>query len=217
MKILHLTDLHNNIWSLGTVIHSENPDIVVLSGDITHFGNSLDMQTIINSIKLELTVPLLAVTGNCDYPETLDALRVTNVSIEDNIYESDPYLFVGLGGSLPCPGGTPNEYSEDDFLQKTEHIESQLKTGKPIVLISHQPPFKTINDRIIAGYHVGSKIIRNFIEKFQPIVCLTGHIHEGKGTDTIGECQIINPGPYKNGHYAIIELIGEQSPKITLY
>jgi Icc-related predicted phosphoesterase len=216
MKILHLTDLHNNIWNLGTILHSENPDLVVLSGDLTHFGNSLDMQTIINSIKLEISVPLLAVSGNCDNPETIETLKALNVSIENKIFEYQNFNFIGLGGSLPCPGKTPNEYSEDDFNEKIQYIESKLGSDKPIILVCHQPPFKTKNDRIINGIHVGSKIIRRFIENYQPIICLTGHIHEGKGIDSIGKCQIINPGPYKNGHYATIEFTGEQSPVISL-
>jgi Icc-related predicted phosphoesterase len=33
-------------------------------------------------------------------------------------------------------------------------------------------------------------------------VCFTGHIHEGVGIDTIGRCQVINPGPLREGRYA---------------
>lgn len=217
MKILHLTDLHNNIWNLGTILKSESPDIVILSGDITHFGSSLEMQTIINSIKLEISVPLIAVCGNCDNPETHETLKAMNVSIENDIFEYQGFLFVGLGGSLPCPGRTPNEFSEDEFHEKIQNIEANLTPNKPVILVSHQPPYKTKNDRIILGFHVGSKIIRKFIEKHEPLLCLTGHIHEGKGLDSIGKCQIINPGPYKNGHYATIELVGEQAPVISLF
>lgn len=50
--------------------------------------------------------------------------------------------------------------------------------------------------------HVGSKIIRKFIEDIQPLACFTGHIHEGKAIDTIGNTKIINPGPFKKGKFA---------------
>jgi hypothetical protein len=31
-------------------------------------------------------------------------------------------------------------------------------------------------------------------EKYQPDLCRAGHIHEGKGVNTIGRTTIINPG-----------------------
>ena len=65
--------------------------------------------------------------------------------------------------------------------------------------------------------HVGSKTIRKFIEQVKPKLCFTGHIHEGIGIDFIGECPIINPGPFRKGKYAIVKDIGEEPPQIKIY
>ncbi len=54
---------------------------------------------------------------------------------------------------------------------------------------------------------MGSTKVREFIEKYQPQVCATGHIHEARGMDLMGSTIIINPGILMNGGY--IEIIKE--------
>jgi Icc-related predicted phosphoesterase len=59
------------------------------------------------------------------------------------------------------------------------------------------------------GTHVGSKSVRDFIEREQPDVVICGHIHEARGQDAIGRSKIVNCGPASKGYYAVIE-IGEK-------
>ena len=66
----------------------------------------------------------------------------------------------------------------------------------------------TACDRLASGEHVGSTVIRTFIEGEQHDLVLCGHIHESRGTDTIAAAQIINPGPASAGHYALVEIDG---------
>jgi Icc-related predicted phosphoesterase len=66
----------------------------------------------------------------------------------------------------------------------------------------------TACDRLASGEHVGSTVIRTFIEREQPDLVLCGHIHESRGTDTIAAARIINPGPASAGHYALVEIDG---------
>jgi len=82
-------------------------------------------------------------------------------------------------------------------------------------MISHQPPHKTQNDKVMTGLHAGSKSIRKFIEEIQPMPCFTGHIHEGKAVDYIGNTKIINPGSFKNGKFAWIS-IENNKPHVEL-
>ena len=42
--------------------------------------------------------------------------------------------------------------------------------------------------------HVGSKSVRKFIEKYQPLIGLHGHIHESFASDKIGNTVVVNPG-----------------------
>ncbi|MEL6527750.1 MAG: hypothetical protein AAFQ07_18785, partial [Chloroflexota bacterium] len=58
-----------------------------------------------------------------------------------------------------------------------------------------------------SNQHVGSKAVRAFIERVQPLVCFTGHMHECVTIDRIGDTQIINPGPvWKSKKYAYTEI-----------
>ena len=56
---------------------------------------------------------------------------------------------------------------------------------------------------------VGSKSVLKVIEKYEPILGLHGHIHEGKGTRKFKKTLCINPGSmYEQGvlHGAVVEL-----------
>lgn len=47
---------------------------------------------------------------------------------------------------------------------------------------------------------VGSKAVRDAIMKYQPVLSLHGHIHEGKGTARLGKTLCINAGSlYEQG------------------
>jgi Icc-related predicted phosphoesterase len=216
LKILHLTDIHSDCGNLKKIIDKENFDLCLISGDLTHFGHKDDLLNVLKILG-NSGIRYYAATGNCDFPDVESHLKTISISLEQNIVNIGGYQIAGLSGSLPCPGKTPNVFSEEQFLEKLIAIENQLNKGKPLIFATHQPPYKTINDKVMAGVHVGSLVIRNFIEKHQPLVCLTGHIHEGKGVDFIGKCPIINPGPAKDGHYAIIELTGETTPRIEIH
>ena len=85
-----------------------------------------------------------------------------------------------------------------------------------MVMVSHQPPADTVVDRVPNGSHVGSPAVRAFIEERQPLVCLSGHIHEGDGLDRIGNTQLVNPGPFMLGHYVVIE-VAEGRAEVSIH
>lgn len=84
-------------------------------------------------------------------------------------------------------------------------IESDLKNLKKLsspkntIYAIHAPPFNTKLDMITTREHVGSKAVKQFIEKEQPLLTLHGHIHEspqmsGSWRDKIGKTACINVG-----------------------
>ncbi len=107
---------------------------------------------------------------------------------------------------MPGPVSTPNEITEVEFEQALAKMAAELDTMTPIVFVCPQPPAQTLNDQTSAHMHVGSQAVRAFIKAIQPIVCFTGHIHEGVGIDAIGMTQIVNPGPLGSGGYAYAEI-----------
>jgi Icc-related predicted phosphoesterase len=77
------------------------------------------------------------------------------------------------------------------------------------IFCPHAPPKGTACDRLRSGEHVGSAVLRPFIEREQPDVVLCGHIHESRGSDEIGRTQIVNPVASADGHFALINVIDE--------
>ena len=91
------------------------------------------------------------------------------------------------------------------FLRGLETIEEDLDhLPKPLhpkrtVYVMHSPPSGTQLDLIQGGKPTGSRSIRTFIERNQPLLTLHGHIHEspelsGAYLDRIGKTLSINPG-----------------------
>ncbi|MBN1415522.1 MAG: metallophosphoesterase [Bacteroidales bacterium] len=204
MKIIALADLHGKmdmIPRFGPVLVTA--DLVILTGDITHFGHYVEMQQVIKAV-CEFNSSVFAVSGNCDYSDGEAFLVESGMNINGCLRDFQGLFFAGLSGSLSCPGKTPQEYSEQEYGAKLELLSQKIR--QPFILVSHQPPRRTINDRVFPGMHVGSKTIRKFIEAYEPCACFTGHIHEGIGIDTIGKTKIINPGPAKDGNYAALTI-----------
>ena len=202
MIIVALPDIHGEVSRVGEIsAELAEADVVLLVGDITHFGGEREAHQVVDSIR-SVNPRILAVSGNCDYPDVEDYLIKEGLSIHRRSVVLDGVGFVGVGGSLTCPGRTPNEASEDDFEQYLTEAVSELPPNVPLILVAHQPPFETVNDMTNIGKHVGSRSLRGFIERYQPLICFTGHIHEGIGVDAIGETKIVNPGPFRNGQYA---------------
>jgi len=70
---------------------------------------------------------------------------------------------------------------------------------RPLVCVFHGPPHGTALDLIHGDVHVGSRMVRKFLEANQPLLSLHGHIHEspavsGKFADRIGSTICVNPG-----------------------
>ena len=215
-KILHFTDIHSADFLFKEIPEVlSHADLIIISGDITHFGKQNEAQKIIENVK-NYNPNILAVAGNCDFPVVETYLKHANMDIHRKIIRFDKYVIAGISGSLPCPGTTPYEYSETEVEAWLDELSTQIKDDEPFIFVPHQPPSDTLNDEVKKGMHVGSQAIRRFIQKTSPILCLTGHIHEGIGVDKINDCPIINPGPFRTGKYAQIEIAGESEVRITL-
>lgn len=202
IDIAGLADIHGDIEAIEKV----GPDLrqahaVLLVGDITHFGKAKEAAAIVEAVA-RYNPRILAIPGNCDYPEVSEYLAKRGVSLEGRRMIIDGVGFIGVGGSLPCPGNTPNEVSEKQLEEALHATADRLAPGQPMVLVSHQPPYKTGTDMVAGGKHVGSKSVRAFIKDRQPLLCFTGHIHESVAIDTLGRSQVINPGPLRDGKYA---------------
>lgn len=72
--------------------------------------------------------------------------------------------------------------------------------NSPVIFLTHNIPYETkldiVKDKKSYAYkkHLGSYVAREFCEKYKPLICIGGHVHEGKGKDKIGKTLLINPG-----------------------
>jgi len=204
MTIIALTDIHAGSKAVSAMAGKmKTADLLLLCGDITHFGHRKEMASMLQLIR-RINPSLLAVSGNCDFPDAEEYLTEEGVSLNGVFREFHGLVLFGLSGSLPCPGRTPQEFEEEEF--KAILAGMDIPGSKPALMVSHQPPFGTLNDQVSPGHHVGSQVIRNFIEKTQPLVCFTGHIHEGTGIDHIGTTAVVNPGPAGRGYCVLAEI-----------
>jgi len=208
MIIVGISDIHGDTSRLDAIAQDLcDADVVVISGDITNFGDKSEADNVIKTLRI-YNKTILAVPGNCDLPQVSDYLTAHDINLDQTCRIVNEVAFAGIGGSLPCPGRTPNEISENEFHRHLVAAIENAPKAMPLVLVTHQPPYGTLAD-VSGGFrHVGSESIRAFIEKNKPAVCFCGHIHESHSVDHIDGTTIINPGPLRTGGYAYVEING---------
>lgn len=206
MRIIALTDIHGSYTKVQEILTKEKTvDAVIIGGDLTTVGTQKEAKEAIRLIQSH-GKPLFVVAGNMDLPEldiTFDKLRIS-INAKGQILNDAG--FFGVSGSPFTPMHTPYEIPEEEIQKRAESGWQGVRSARWKIFVPHAPPRNTKLDRIRAGIHVGSTAVREFIEKYQPDVCVCGHIHEARGTDVIGKTQIVNCGPAGEGYYAVIEL-----------
>ncbi len=205
MKIVSITDLHGRIDKLEKLFRTCGAvDLTLITGDLTDFGGRDEAEEVVDAVR-RWCPEVLAVAGNCDYPGVDQYLKELNISLDKTCLVRQSHAFLGMSKSLAGPGRTPNETTEEDFATGLAAAAAQVPDGMAKILVTHQPPYETVNDRVMFGRHVGSRAIRAFIEEHKPGLAFCGHIHEGVGIGAIGITRIINPGPLSKGHYAFAQ------------
>ncbi|MBW2466180.1 MAG: metallophosphoesterase family protein [Deltaproteobacteria bacterium] len=207
MRIIAFGDIHMNTGAFESIENIRSADYIVITGDLTNFGSRKDAEKMIQQVQAA-NRNILAVAGNLDQPEVAGYLEETGISLHGRGELIANLGLVGLGGSNYTPFNTPFEFSEQELSGLLTEGLAQVEKTAEHILVSHTPPFHTKVDRLLNGNHVGSTAVRSYIEKHQPRLCLTGHIHEARGEDYIGRTHILNPGMVKDGGY--IEVLIEK-------
>ncbi len=203
MRIIGFGDLHMDTGIVERIPGLLEADYVLASGDLTNFGGRTDAGRILDTL-CRCNPNTYALFGNLDRPEVAELL----VQQDRHLHGCGRILgglgVVGLGGSNHTPFATPSEFSEEEIACILDRGLTQLRGHRPFILVSHPPPHACRCDLLASGSHAGSVAVRRFIEQWQPAVCLTGHIHEARGTDRIGECTVVNTGMLREGAWAEI-------------
>jgi uncharacterized protein len=203
-SLIALPDIHDKSDHLKRIARPLfEADAVVLPGDMTN-GNMAHLLRLF-SILEEFNEHIYAVPGNMDTDAILAHLAHEGINLHRGWQMLDGFALCGVGGALPFAGDFV--FSEAELASHLDDCIQGLPADTPIVLVCHQPPIDTACDQLPGGAHVGSHAVRAFIERVQPLVCFTGHIHEAQTIDTIGRTRIINPGPvWMKQAYAYAEI-----------
>ncbi|HIE05832.1 MAG TPA: hypothetical protein EYP58_03420 [bacterium (Candidatus Stahlbacteria)] len=232
MKILILSDLHGNITILDRLriqIALENPDLVLFCGDIVKGharGNEWlaaqkelrEARRNLKSIEDEesednfyyreflhffsaFEFPTCFVPGNMDAPWSRfwNAFSITG---HRNIHLVHRTFFF-LGRTMVYGfGGEISEKNQEDFFVliyprwEVEKAFTKVEAEERIYIFHHPP----------AGFATGgSEIIRLIIERDKPMLVACGHKHKEAKVEKITESVIINPGPLKEGRFALFD------------
>jgi Icc-related predicted phosphoesterase len=145
------------------------------------------------------------------FKRLIDGLK-NIVNVYHKRVEFEGYEIIGHGISS---GPEFPQYKEDKERLKPEELDeikkdyerdsSKVSTlfeeaTKPVIFLSHNVPFNTPIDEITnkesprCGYHYGSLIAREMIDKYHPLVCIGGHMHEHFTKCMVGDTTAINAG-----------------------
>lgn len=133
---------------------------------------------------------------------------------------------ITTGYSNPTPWNTERELGEGELKARIVQMAEEARHAETVVAVLHAPPFDSGLDqapeldddlRVQGGggltAAVGSTAVREYLEEYQPLVGLHGHVHEGTGTARLGRTLCINPGSeYTEGVLAgaIVEVAGTE-------
>src|SRR4029077_7806767 len=179
-------------------------DAAILTGDLTNFGEPEDAVQLIDAVRAHCPT-VWAVTGNLDMAWVIDALDAAGVSLHGDGRRVGDLGVFGCGGSNITPMDTPTEFEEDELRAILERGHAAVADAPRRLMICHTPPFDTRLDRLVNGRPVGSPAVRAFIEARRPDLAVVGHIHEGRGTDSVGETLVFNAGALRDGVYVVVE------------
>lgn len=204
MQIMAFGDIHEYVHVLPTLASElGQADLILVTGDMTRWRGPKTAEKVLQAIRV-YNPNILAQVGNTDSWETHDHLNRLGINLHGQGHRFGDLGIFGVGGSNPTPFGTPIEFDEEEIAAYLMAGYAMIQDAPRQLLVAHCPPYQTAIDRIHAGYHVGSTSVRQFIETYQPDLCISGHIHESPGEDRLGKTHVLNPGMLAQGGYVSV-------------
>lgn len=205
MHFIAFGDIHESTGLIPTILDLSDAETVIITGDITNRGSFEAVDRVYRAVAA-VNPRILAQPGNMDTDTVQAYLAERDADIHLKARELAPGLgLMGVGLSTPTPFGTPGEASEETISRWLDETHRLAAGFDHLILAVHEPPHNTDLDVLSGGQHVGSPGVRAFIERVQPDLVVTGHIHEATGVDRIGATPVINPGVLAGGGYVRIE------------
>jgi len=222
-KILYATDIHGDKEAIDRLVEMgkrKEISAVIIGGDITPgfdvFNQRMFIEFYLVPKLSELKdhgTEVFVQMGNDDFGVNMDVLNDAEKAGKLKVTHMKKHSFGGFDiVGYSCVNPYPFifkewERNEGDIKKDLEKLKKGMNPSKTI-MVFHAPPHNTVLDVMYTKENMGSKSIRKFIEKEQPLLTLHGHIHEspdisGSIKDTIGKTLSVNPG---RGRIALIDL-----------
>ncbi len=187
LRILAAGDIHGDTKlaeKLAIRAESEKVDLVILTGDITGL---IETKNLIKPFT-DRKEKVVFVPGNWDFPGTAEVLsKLYGIKNLENYYFKHKNIGIfGLGN----PGML--SLDEKEAFEKLRKNFDKVKNLEKKIMVTHMHAAGTKSE--FSGFP-GSTGIRKAIDKFQPDLFISGHIHELEGIEEkIGKTKVINVG-----------------------
>ena len=182
LKILAAGDLHGDSRQAGKLAKratDEKVDLVILSGDLTNFGEPT--KNLISPFKRRGHKVLL-IPGNHDSFATADFMaefyNVKNIHGYSVRYED-----LGIFG---CGGANVGieALTEREILQQLEKAHKGIEYLNKRIMVTHVHPTKTRISKLTRWFP-GSSGLERAVKKLKPDILLCSHVHEAEGVEEI--------------------------------
>jgi putative phosphoesterase len=187
-KILAASDIHGDSDAskkLAEKAKKEKVDLVILAGDLT---GAIETENIIKPF-IDRKQRVVFVPGNWDSSESAEFFSKL-YGVKDVGKHYVKYDDVGVFGI-----GSPDwqmDLNEKRTMKKLEEDFDKIKDLEKKIMVSHLHAADTKAE--FSGIE-GQEVLRKAIEKFQPDIFLSGHIHEAEGLkENIGNTRVFNLG-----------------------
>lgn len=206
MRLLFVADLHYTLKQFDWLKeHARGHDAVVIGGDLLDLGSALDADVQITVVEkylrlLRAGVPVAVSSGNHDGDSRngadesiaawLQGLRADGLHVDGDSFDLGDTRFT------ICPWWD-GELSRAELAVQLEREAARVQ-GRWI-WIHHAPP-SGVKTCWTGTRSIGDAFLRGWIERFQPDMVLSGHIHHspfydaGSWIDRIGKTWVLNPG-----------------------
>ena len=179
----------------------------------------------------------LFVTGGNDDPLWIERILEAGgyaANAESRVLRVDErHEMASTGYGNPTPWRCPRDIPEAELAARIDEMLADVEDMASCIFNFHVPPYDSSLDvaprlntsvdppSVIPGETapVGSKAVREAIERHQPMLSLHGHIHESRGVVRIGRTVCVNPGSeYGEGvlRAAVVDIDGGEVVNVQL-
>ena len=219
VKFLYVTDIHGDIKTYEKIFElgsEKNIDFLVFGGDITSgvtpksqrfFLEFYLLRRIKEFRKNHRKKQIFIMMGNDDFSSNFYVLKKASKKgliaiLHKMFYRVENLTIAGYPYINPTPFFLKDWEKEEKEIEKDLEKLSCFCEMPKTIFVFHAPPYGTKLDMLYNREHKGSKAIRKFIEKYQPLLTLHGHIHESREfsgfiNERIGKTLCVNPGNAK--------------------